>query len=46
MLERKRRGQAFVLPMGTSLADLIPAERRSATRLPAPVTADPGTMPS
>jgi pimeloyl-ACP methyl ester carboxylesterase len=46
MLERKRRGQGFVLPVGTSLADLIPAERRSATRLPAAATAAPGTMPS
>jgi pimeloyl-ACP methyl ester carboxylesterase len=34
MLERKRRGQAVVLPKGASLSDLIPAERRSATRLP------------
>ncbi|MGB8649075.1 MAG: alpha/beta fold hydrolase [Mycobacteriales bacterium] len=33
MLERSRRGQALVLPQGTSLADLIPPERRSATRL-------------
>jgi pimeloyl-ACP methyl ester carboxylesterase len=32
MLERKRRGQAVVLPKGASLADLIPPERRSATR--------------
>jgi pimeloyl-ACP methyl ester carboxylesterase len=35
MLERSRRGQAFVLPKGTSLADLIPAERRGAARVPA-----------
>jgi pimeloyl-ACP methyl ester carboxylesterase len=34
MLERSRRGQALVLPKGTSLADLIPPERRSATRAP------------
>jgi pimeloyl-ACP methyl ester carboxylesterase len=34
MLERRRRGEALVLPVGTSLADLIPEERRSATRLP------------
>ena len=33
MLERRRRGQALVLPHGTSLADLIPPERRRATRL-------------
>jgi pimeloyl-ACP methyl ester carboxylesterase len=32
MLERKQRGQAVVLPRGASLADLIPPERRSATR--------------
>jgi pimeloyl-ACP methyl ester carboxylesterase len=36
MLERKRRGQALVLPVGASLADLIPAERRGATRVPRP----------
>ncbi len=35
MLERKKRGNAVVLPKGTSLADLIPHERRSAVRLPA-----------
>lgn len=34
MLERKRRGQALVLPRGYSLADMIPPERRHATRLP------------
>jgi len=34
MLERKQRGQSLVLPHGTSLADLIPPERRAATRLP------------
>jgi pimeloyl-ACP methyl ester carboxylesterase len=33
MLERRRRGQAVVLPAGASLADLIPEERRAATRL-------------
>lgn len=38
MLERRRRGQAVVLPVGTSLADLIPHERRSAAR-PAPAPA-------
>jgi len=32
MLERKRRGQALVLPHGSTLADLIPPERRHATR--------------
>ena len=37
MLERKQRGQSLVLPPGTSLADLIPPERRSASRVP-PVT--------
>jgi pimeloyl-ACP methyl ester carboxylesterase len=34
MLERRRRGQAVVLPKGTSLADLIPPERRAAARQP------------
>ena len=34
MLERKRRGQSLVLPAGSSLADLIPAERRASTRAP------------
>jgi pimeloyl-ACP methyl ester carboxylesterase len=34
MLERTRRGQSLVLPHGTSLADLIPQERRSTTRVP------------
>ncbi len=33
MLERRRRGQAVVLPEGQSLADLIPRERRGTTRL-------------
>ncbi len=32
MLERTRRGQAVVLPVGTSLLDLIPPERRTVTR--------------
>lgn len=32
MLERRRRGQAVVLPPGTSLADLLPAERRHRSR--------------
>jgi pimeloyl-ACP methyl ester carboxylesterase len=32
MLERTRRGQALVLPHGSTLADLIPPERRQATR--------------
>jgi pimeloyl-ACP methyl ester carboxylesterase len=36
MLERRQRGQAFALPPGVSLADLIPHERRSATRAPSP----------
>jgi pimeloyl-ACP methyl ester carboxylesterase len=36
MLERRSRGQSAVLPKGASLADLIPLERRSATRLPRP----------
>lgn len=35
MLERKRRGQAVVLPPGAVLADLLPHERRAATRIPA-----------
>jgi pimeloyl-ACP methyl ester carboxylesterase len=34
MLERRRRGQALVLPHGYSLADIVPVERRSAARLP------------
>ena len=34
MLERKQRGQSMVLPLGTSLADLIPIERRRASRVP------------
>ncbi len=33
MLERKKRGQALVLPPGASLADLLPHERRSASRI-------------
>ncbi len=32
MLERKQRGQSMVLPHGTSLADLIPHERRHSAR--------------
>ena len=32
MLERTKRGQALVLPKGSTLADLIPPERRHATR--------------
>jgi pimeloyl-ACP methyl ester carboxylesterase len=44
MLERKRRGQAVVLPKGTSLADLIPPERRAATRLPELPVATPDRM--
>lgn len=36
MLERRQRGQAVVLPRGSSLADLIPDERRAAFRLPRP----------
>lgn len=36
MLERKRRGQTVVLPPGAVLADLLPHERRAATRIPAP----------
>lgn len=34
MLERTKRGQNIVLPVGASLADLLPQERRAATRLP------------
>jgi pimeloyl-ACP methyl ester carboxylesterase len=34
MLERRRRGSAVVLPHGFSLADIVPVERRGATRLP------------
>ena len=33
MLERTKRGQNVVLPQGSSLADLLPPERRAATRL-------------
>ena len=36
MLERQRRGQALVLPVGASLADLIPPERRAAARISRP----------
>lgn len=36
MLERKRRGQTVVLPAGAVLADLLPHERRAATRIPVP----------
>lgn len=32
MLERKKRGQALVLPKGSTLADLIPPERRHTGR--------------
>jgi pimeloyl-ACP methyl ester carboxylesterase len=32
MLERSRRGQALVLPAGAKLSDLLPHERRTATR--------------
>jgi pimeloyl-ACP methyl ester carboxylesterase len=32
MLERKQRGQALVLPKGSTLADLIPPERRLTSR--------------
>ena len=35
MLERRKRGQALVLPAGASLADLIPPERRAVARIPA-----------
>lgn len=34
MLERTKRGQALVLPKGSTLADLLPPERRSAHRVP------------
>lgn len=34
MLERKQRGHSLVLPHGTTLADLIARERRTAARLP------------
>jgi hypothetical protein len=44
MLERSRRGQAVVLPKGASLADLIPPERRSATRRPEASAPAPGRM--
>ncbi|MGZ6791415.1 MAG: alpha/beta fold hydrolase [Mycobacteriales bacterium] len=35
MLERTKRGQAVVLPKGATLHDLLPPERRSATRVAA-----------
>ncbi|MGZ4539833.1 MAG: alpha/beta fold hydrolase [Blastococcus sp.] len=35
MLERSKRGQAVVLPKGATLHDLLPPERRSATRVAA-----------
>jgi pimeloyl-ACP methyl ester carboxylesterase len=44
MLERTRRGQAVVLPRGASLADLIPSERRSATRFSEQPGPSPGRM--
>jgi pimeloyl-ACP methyl ester carboxylesterase len=44
MLERKRRGQAVVLPKGATLADLIPPERRSASRRPEQPPAPPDRM--
>ena len=34
MLERKKRGQALVLPRGYSLADIVPPERRATARVP------------
>jgi pimeloyl-ACP methyl ester carboxylesterase len=34
MLERRRRGQALVLPVGASLADLFPEERRRTPAVP------------
>lgn len=37
MLERRRRGQSVVLPVGASLADLVPAERRAVARHPVAV---------
>lgn len=44
MLERRSRGQSAVLPKGASLVDLIPHERRSATRLPDPGRVRRGRM--
>lgn len=44
MLERRSRGQSGVLPKGASLADLIPPERRSATRVPERRRDAPGKM--
>lgn len=49
MLERKSRGQALVLPKGSSLADLIPPERRAAARparLAGLVASRPGSGPA
>jgi pimeloyl-ACP methyl ester carboxylesterase len=34
MLERRKRGQSLVLPRGYTLADIVPVERRAASRLP------------
>lgn len=34
MLERRRRGQALVLPAGSTLSDLLPPERRARARVP------------
>jgi pimeloyl-ACP methyl ester carboxylesterase len=34
MLERRHRGQSLVLPHGSTLADILPVERRSTSRLP------------
>jgi pimeloyl-ACP methyl ester carboxylesterase len=34
MLERRNRGQALVLPRGYALTDILPVERRSASRPP------------
>lgn len=34
MLERGKRGQAVILPVGSKLSDLLPTERRAANRVP------------
>jgi pimeloyl-ACP methyl ester carboxylesterase len=43
MLERRRRGQAVVLPEGVSLADLIPEERRTVARAARPPANGPAS---
>ena len=44
MLERRRRGQSVTFPAGTSLADLVPPERRSVARHAASLADRRGTI--